>query len=543
MRDLVRPSLLTRRWSALPLALLLLLSACSSNNLGAAASASSSTAASSASAAQTSSAAVTSSTAAATAPTTAASTSASASSSLATSSTVSTTAAPSATTAPSSSAIASSANSAQATTSNATTSAADWPTYHRDLARTGDWPNAPAFQTLKSAWETPALDGDVYAEPLLVNGQLLIVTENDTAYSLDAKTGKVQWKQHVGSPVPQSALPCGDIDPSGMTATPVVDPASGTLNAMAFVQPGQHELYAFDLKTGAVRFHAVVTPPNFHPLTQQERSALMLANGTVYVAFGGLDGDCGDYHGWMVALDPSNGHLRAQYQVPTQREGAIWAPAGPVVDASGNLYVATGNGSSDSQFDYGDSVIKLSSDLKVLDWFAPTDWAQLNATDADLGSLSPALLPDGLLFQVGKGGTGYLLRSDHLGHIGGQVFSGAVCSRAFGATAWQAPYLYVPCQNGLVALKVQTSDTPSFSVAWRGPSVFADTPVVGGGIVWYVERNGTLRGLDAKTGQSRFSATLPGGSGGLPHFISPTLVGGTLFVAAGPRVLAYTGGA
>jgi hypothetical protein len=309
---------------------------------------------------------------------------------------------------------------------------------------------------------------------------------------------------------------------------------------VAFVQPGKHELYALDSASGAVHYRVPVDPPGADPIVQQQRSALALANGTVYVAYGGLDGDCGQYHGWIVAAAASNGATGATYQVPTQREGAIWAPAGPALDSAANLYVATGNGSSTTNFDYGDSVIKLSPDLKVLDWFAPTNWAQLNRTDLDIGSISPLLLPNGLVFQIGKGGEGYLLRADHLGQVGGQAYEAPVCAGgygAFGSTAFAAPYIYVPCRNGMVALKLGSS--ASFSTAWTGPTSAPDSPVVAGGVVWAVSpAENALVGLDAMTGKPRFRLALPAAGNGLPHFLAPTVAAGVVYIAAGRVIIA-----
>lgn len=419
-------------------------------------------------------------------------------------------------------------------------SADNWLTYGRTTTRGADDPASSAFGAIKQAWQSPRLDGDIYAEPLLDNGRLYLVTENDTVYSLDASSGKVQWQRHVGTPVPRSALPCGDIDPTGITGTPVIDQASSTLYAVAFLQPGKHELFALNLASGAVRYHVAIDPSGADPLVQQQRSALALANGMVYVAYGGLDGDCGQYHGWVVAAAANNGAPHATYQVPTQREGAVWAPAGPALDSAGNLYVATGNGSSTTQFDYGDSVIKLSPDLKVLDWFAPTNWAQLNRTDQDIGSISPLLLPNGLIFQIGKGGEGYLLRADHLGQIGGQAYAAPVCasgSGAFGSTAFATPYIYVPCRSGMVALKLGSG--ASFSTAWTGPTSAPDSPVVAGGVVWAVSpAQNALVGLDAPTGKARLQLALPAAGNGLPHFIAPTVAAGSVYIAAGRVVVA-----
>src|SRR5947199_2261615 len=147
-------------------------------------------------------------------------------------------------------------------------------------------------------------------------------------------------------------LPCGNIDPSGITSTPAIDPATATIYAVAYLQPGRHVLFALDLATGATRWQKPIDPPALSPLVHQQRSALTLANGRVYVPFGGLWGDCGDYRGWVVSV-PASGPSGAQanFMVPTHREGAIWAPSGAATDSHGHLFVSTGNGDSTSHFD------------------------------------------------------------------------------------------------------------------------------------------------------------------------------------------------
>jgi outer membrane protein assembly factor BamB len=129
-----------------------------------------------------------------------------------------------------------------------------WPTYHRDALRTGVEPNGPTPSSLRRVWESPGLDGLVYAEPLFVGNQVFVATEHNNVYALDATTGKVQWQKHLGDPVPQSQLPCGNIDPTGITSTPVADTGRGVLYVVPFTMPPRHDLVALDLSSGAQRF-------------------------------------------------------------------------------------------------------------------------------------------------------------------------------------------------------------------------------------------------------------------------------------------------
>src|SRR5207247_10504247 len=110
----------------------------------------------------------------------------------------------------------------------------------------------------------------------------------DTVYALDAATGAVVWSRHVGMPVDSATLPCGNIVPtSGITATPVVDPATGVLYVAAFLSPARHELFALRVARGVVLWHRPIDPPSMHTRPQQIQSAITLAHGPVYGAYGG----------------------------------------------------------------------------------------------------------------------------------------------------------------------------------------------------------------------------------------------------------------
>jgi len=385
----------------------------------------------------------------------------------------------------------------------------------------------------KEEWKSPALDGEVYAEPLFYDGMVLIATENDSVYALNATSGSIVWRTNLGTPMPGSALPCGDISPSGITGTPVFDPTTDTIYVVSFQMPGDHHLVAVNIRDGGVRFSQLADPPGSDPLVQQERGALLLGNGRVYIPYGGLDGDCGDYHGWVVGLNADGSGGMISYEAPSQREAGIWAPSGGAMDSSGNLFVATGNGASESAFDYGNSVVELSSTLQPLGYFAPTNWLQLNQDDTDLGSVGPAFVGNSVLFQIGKEGVGYLLNPADLGGIGGQTFSGQVCSSSFGGTAVSGRIVFVPCTDGLYALLVSSN---SFQVLWKDTNFPAGPPIVTGNVVWALDTSaGALNGYNATTGASLFTFNV----GGVTRFTTPSVGDGSIFVAAAEYLYSF----
>src|SRR5256714_9293383 len=306
-----------------------------------------------------------------------------------------------------------------ATSTGASTGSTDWTTYHRDNRRTGYIASTPDAHSLTRTWRRQ-LDGAVYAEPLVVGKHVIVATEGDSLYALDPTTGSVQWHTNVGSPVPLSSLPCGNIDPLGITGTPVYDPATGLVFAVAEVSGPAHILVGVDAASGQVKVRRSVDTDGMDPQAHQERGALTLANGRVYITYGGLDGDCSDYIGRVVASRTDGQGPLLVYRVPTPREGGIWTPPGASVDAAGNIYVSVGNGAiTGGQWDHSDSVLKLSPTLRLEDAFAPTHWGAEHARDADLGSQGPVLLPNNFIFAPGKSCQGFVLRANALGGIGG----------------------------------------------------------------------------------------------------------------------------
>ena len=417
-----------------------------------------------------------------------------------------------------------------ATSNTPTTSSADWTTYHANNQHTGYIPDTPDPHSLSKIWGTK-LDGSVYAEPLVVNNFVIVATEGDSLYALDPNTGSIQWHTNVGSPVPQSSLPCGDIDPLGITGTPVYDPATGLVFAVAEVSGPAHILVGLDAKTGQVKVRRLVDTDGMDPRAHQQRPALALANGMVYFTYGGLDGDCSDYIGRVIASRTNGQGPLLVYTVPTPREGGIWATPGPSIDASGDLYVSVGNGAITSgQWDHSDSVLKLSPTLQLLDAFAPSDWGQENANDEDLGSQGPALLPGNFVFIAGKSGNGYILNANNLGGVGGSIDKQSVC-RSFGGTATVGSTIFVPCTNGLLQISVDASG--QMHQGWQASADIVGSPVVGGHTV-YSFSNGVMHALNMNTGQVVASLNV----GSANRFVSPTIYGTSIFIGTNAGITA-----
>ncbi|MGH7763274.1 MAG: PQQ-binding-like beta-propeller repeat protein [Candidatus Dormibacteraceae bacterium] len=410
---------------------------------------------------------------------------------------------------------------------------AEWTGYHRDPSRDGAGPAVPALTSPSVAWKVD-VDGDVYASPLIVQGHVIVATENDTVYSLDLFTGSVIWKIHLGDPVDATSLPCGDIRPvSGITGTPTADTGTGRLYVVAFLQGRHHMLFGLSLVDGSVVLQRDVDPAGSDPAVEQQRGALALGPAFVYVPLGGLYGDCGAYHGYLVAVPPAGGPAPV-YRVPSARGAGIWSSAGPALDATGNVYLATGNSTaSPSTFDYSNSIVELSGDLlKVKSYFAPANWRSLNAGDVDLGSLGPTLLPSGDIVVVGKEGVAYLLRGGQLGGVGGQVTSKPVCGGALGGTAVLQSTVFVPCTDGLYALSVGSG---SIAVIWHASHPVLGSPITSAGAVWCIDAaSAILYALDPATGTVVFSL----GLGATEHFSTPAATEGFVIAPAGRTIVA-----
>jgi len=257
----------------------------------------------------------------------------------------------------------------------------------------------------------------------------------------------------------------------------------------------------------------------------QERGALTITGGKVWVPFGGLAGDCSEYKGRVVGVNLDGTGSPISYTVPTTREAGIWTPPGPTVSQL-KLFVAVGNGESGvgDPYDHSDSVLELNARAQLVDSFSPSTWASDNDADLDLGSQGPAIVAGKWVYADGKSGTAYVLALDHLGGIGGQVSSGTVC-KSFGGTAVVGSTVYVPCTDGVRAVSID--DTGHMKVLWHASSSITGSPVVGGGRVWALDPNGgVLYGLDPASGVAAEHISI----GQTSRFATPALSGNRVLV-------------
>lgn len=345
-------------------------------------------------------------------------------------------------------------------------------TYHNDVGRTGqntlEYALTPAnvnSGTFSQLFSCP-VDGYVYAQPLYAanltiggvkHNVLFIATEHDSVYAFDADSAScVQlWKtSFLGTGVTTMPWqdtsagtgfsPTNDVFPEiGITSTPVIDPATGTIYVAAKTKETVgsgcssgspcyiNRLHALNVTTGAEKFGGpvAITAKNFVSLRHFTRPALLLSNNTVYVSFGS-HGDIPNWQGWLFAYDA--GTLAQKWVFSTSdpvngNNGAsIWSGGdGPAADASGNIFVSTGNGSYDGTKNFSESALKISPAGGLLDWFTPFNRATLDANDIDLSSAGILILPDSvgsvahphLALATGKIAILYLLDQTNMGRF------------------------------------------------------------------------------------------------------------------------------
>jgi outer membrane protein assembly factor BamB len=415
----------------------------------------------------------------------------------------------------------------------AATGLSPWHAYHGGPSRAGEILHAPGTP-LHRAWSR-SLGDAVYGEPLVVGDTLIVATEGNKVFGLNARTGARRWKTGLGTPQPLSGLPCGNIDPLGITGTPSYNPKTGSVFMVAETVGGHHTLWALNAATGHRRWHrSLDVLPNRNRSAEQERAAVLVAHGRVIVSFGGLAGDCDNYVGYVTSTSVQGTGRTYHYAVPTAREGGMWATPGPVLGRNGHVYVASGNGAElDGRWDKSDSVTELSAvRLHRLSVFAPSTWREDNIRDLDLGSSSPTMLP-GLrrIVIAGKRGVAYLLR-EHFGGVGSEITSLAGCT-AFGGSAVTGRTAILPC---LGEGQVRALQVGRRSLHWLWSADVYGSPVIAGKRVYVTDRDtGDLVVLRLSDGTrvQRLSA------GSVTHFPSQTVSGDFVFVPTLTGITAF----
>ena len=435
----------------------------------------------------------------------------------------------------------------------------------------------PSFQ--------PRFSGHLYAQPLFWQpaGALIVATEDDTLHAIDARSGSEIWGRSLGRPVALAAQPCGNIDPLGITGTPVIDETTRAIYFDAMVGDASgphHRVFALSLKDGSllpgwpvdVAAALAARGQRFDARSQNQRGALAILDGRVYVPYGGHFGDCGDYRGWIVGIRLQNPSDIVSWST-RGLGGGIWAPGGIASDGR-SLYVATGNTIDVATWSDGEAVFRLAPDLhrgdQPQDFFAPSDWRALDARDADLGSTNPLPLDvpsahgtAALVLALGKDARAYLLDRNRLGGIGGSLASEIVSTRpirtapaAYPAVdgvdvAFQGQGARCPApsaDNALTVLQIRGGSPPSLATAWCGALRGEGSPIVtttdgrSNPIVWILGAEGDdrLHGYRGDTGEPLFAGGGPQDAmTGLRHFQDLLAAGDRLYVGADGRLYAF----
>ena len=432
------------------------------------------------------------------------------------------------------------------------------------------------------------VDGQIYAQPLYISGLsipgggarnvVFVATMNNTVYAFDADNPTAAtpiWQTNLGPSVPAGDIPyLTDLNPFvGILSTPAIDPAAQILYAVAETwESGApvFRLHALALLTGQETANgpAVISAAvpgagaassngiiAFDPFWHLQRPGLALANGNVYICFGS-HGDAGNYHGWVLAYNASN--VQQQIAVfnttPNGNEGGIWQSGhAPAVDADGNVYVISGNGDFDGATNFSGSVIKLSPNLTVLDWYTPADWQYIDANDLDVGSTS-AILTGALLLAGDKGGRLINLAAGQFGHVesapGADDFL-ASASGIFDLALWQTgqgSFLYEHDWNGYLKSYPVTSagitPTPNSTGTWRGDSLYSGLAISSNGdtdgILWETTGDHSTPGIPATLHawnasdltQELWNSTLNPADvlGAFAKFVSPLVANGRVYV-------------
>jgi hypothetical protein len=456
--------------------------------------------------------------------------------------------------------------------------------HHNHLSRDGLYVD-PAFTQASAAGLTRdtnfngSIIGDVYAQPLYIEGGprgravVIAVTESNNVYALDAINGSIVWQTNVGTPVPAGVLPCGDVQPVGITGTPVVDLPSRSLFFDTMILTNMlplHFIYSLNVDTGdlnpgwpvEVDSNAVSTTARFNSLAQGERGALAVIGTNLYVPYGGISGDCGTYYGWLVGVSLSNPTNVMAWSTLVNGGGA-WSVGGVASDGV-DPFLATGNTFGATFWSGGEAILHFQPDLALANgstnYWAPTNWPTLDSHDLDIGGSGPLLVdvpgatPSALVVALGKDGNVYLLNRTNLGGItlplaSAHVAGGSIIQAAATYKTSKGTYVVFAYGNDLYALRIGATAPPTITNVWtaaengRGSPFVTSTDGTNNVVVWGIgsEDDQRLHGFDGDTGTNIFTG---GGANelmtGTRRFNTAIAARGRIYVANDNKVYAFT---
>jgi outer membrane protein assembly factor BamB len=356
------------------------------------------------------------------------------------------------------------------------------------------------------------IEGNVYAQPLYIEdgpgarAMIIVATESNNVYALDAIDGSIIWQRNVGNPPSADDVPCTILNPLGITGTPIVDLESRALFLAAMITPDggttkKHLILSLNVDTGDinpgwpvdVEATASYNGINFTPTIQLQRAALGIVGNILYVGYGSHS-DCSLYHGWLVGVpidNPASVTAWASATAGGTWGGAIWGVGGIASDGK-NPFVTTGNTfGTNGIWGGGEAVIRFQpgpifSDLPS-DYWVPMNWLDLDIADLDLGGSGPLLVdvpdatPSHLVVAMGKDGKAYLLNRDNLGGISPPIASAEVAGIQFFR---QAGATYRANQTTYCAFRADRSTLKTFRITGTSP------PTIDTGNGWIVSRDG-----------------------------------------------------
>ena len=460
--------------------------------------------------------------------------------------------------------------------------------HHNHLSRDGLYID-PAFTPALAAGLTRdaafggSITGNVYAQPLYIEGGprgravIIAVTESNNIYALDAINGSVVWQVNVGPAVPAGVLPCGDVQPVGITGTPVVDLPSRTLFFDAMILTNstpKHFIYSLNVDTGslnpgwpvdvdasAVSTYGISGSLTFNSLAQGERGALTVIGTNLYVPYGGISGDCGTYHGWIVCVPLTNPSHVTAWATPADGGGA-WSVGGVASDGV-DPFLATGNTFGASTWSGGEAIVHFQPDLTLptgnTGYWAPTNWSKLDSQDLDIGGSGPLIVdvpgatPSKLVVALGKDGNAYLLNRTNLGGVTAPIASahvagGSIIQAAVTYKTSKGTYVVFANANNLYALRITATSPPAITNVWtesengRGSPFVTSTDGTNNVIVWGIgsEDDQRLHAFDGDTGTNIFTG---GGANelmaGTRRFNTAIAARGRIYVANDNKVYAF----